>query len=90
MNIHEYQAKEVLRGFGVATGKGIPAFSVDEAVKAAEDLGRSVFLPLGHDAAAAAALRAEGWRTVAALSAADDGAALGCSHVLDGGAVRLV
>jgi succinyl-CoA synthetase beta subunit len=35
MNIHEYQAKEVLRGFGVATGKGAPAFSVDEAVKAA-------------------------------------------------------
>ena len=32
MNIHEYQAKEVLRGFGVPTGRGIPAFSVDEAV----------------------------------------------------------
>ena len=36
MNIHEYQAKEVLRAFGVPTGKGIAAFSVDEAVKAAE------------------------------------------------------
>ena len=36
MNIHEYQAKEVLRGFGVSTGKGIAAFTVDEAVKAAE------------------------------------------------------
>jgi succinyl-CoA synthetase beta subunit len=36
MNIHEYQAKEVLRGFGVATGKGIAAFTVDEAVRAAE------------------------------------------------------
>jgi succinyl-CoA synthetase beta subunit len=36
MNIHEYQAKEVLRSFGVATGKGIAAFTVDEAVKAAE------------------------------------------------------
>jgi succinyl-CoA synthetase beta subunit len=36
MNIHEYQAKEVLRSFGVATGKGIVAFTVDEAVKAAE------------------------------------------------------
>jgi succinyl-CoA synthetase beta subunit len=36
MNIHEYQAKEVLRKFGVATGKGIAAFTVDEAVKAAE------------------------------------------------------
>jgi succinyl-CoA synthetase beta subunit len=36
MNIHEYQAKEVLRQFGVPTGKGLPAFSVDEAVKIAE------------------------------------------------------
>ena len=27
MNIHEYQAKEVLRGFGVATGKGHAAFT---------------------------------------------------------------
>jgi succinyl-CoA synthetase beta subunit len=36
MNIHEYQAKEVLRKFGVATGKGGAAFTVDEAVKVAE------------------------------------------------------
>jgi succinyl-CoA synthetase beta subunit len=36
MNIHEYQAKAVLREFGVATGKGSPAFTVDEAVKVAE------------------------------------------------------
>jgi succinyl-CoA synthetase beta subunit len=36
MNIHEYQAKELLRKFGVPTGKGIAAFTVDEAVKAAE------------------------------------------------------
>ncbi len=36
MNIHEYQAKAVLREFGVATGKGAPAFSVEEAVKVAE------------------------------------------------------
>jgi succinyl-CoA synthetase beta subunit len=44
MNIHEYQAKELLRGFGVATGRGIPAFSVDEAVKAAEALGGPVWV----------------------------------------------
>ena len=44
MNIHEYQAKEVLRGFGVATGKGIPAFSVGEAVTAAETLGGPVWV----------------------------------------------
>ena len=36
MNIHEYQAKELLRQFGVVTGMGSPAFTVDEAVKAAE------------------------------------------------------
>ena len=35
MNIHEYQAKEVLRSFGVPTGKGSAAFTVDEAVMAA-------------------------------------------------------
>ncbi len=36
MNIHEYQAKDVLRQFGVATGKGTAAFTVDEAVRAAQ------------------------------------------------------
>ena len=36
MNIHEYQAKAVLREFGVITGKGTPAFTVDEAVKVAQ------------------------------------------------------
>ena len=36
MNIHEYQAKELLRQFGVTTDKGAPAFTVDEAVKAAQ------------------------------------------------------
>ena len=35
MNIHEYQAKTVLRNFGVPVPKGIPALSVEEAVKAA-------------------------------------------------------
>ncbi|MBI3672911.1 MAG: acetate--CoA ligase family protein, partial [Rhizobiales bacterium] len=44
MNIHEYQAKDILRSFGVATGKGLPAFSVDEAVKAAETLGGPVWV----------------------------------------------
>lgn len=43
-----------------------------------------VFLPEGHDPAMAARLRAEGWRTVAALSADDDAATLACSHVLTG------
>ncbi|MEM7426757.1 MAG: ADP-forming succinate--CoA ligase subunit beta [Pseudomonadota bacterium] len=44
MNIHEYQAKELLRSFGVPTGHGHPAFTVDEAVKAAEDLGGPVWV----------------------------------------------
>ncbi len=38
MNIHEYQAKEILKDYGVAVPKGIAAFSVDEAVEAAEKL----------------------------------------------------
>ena len=44
MNIHEYQAKDLLRGFGVATGRGIPAFTTEEAVKAAETLGGPVWV----------------------------------------------
>ena len=44
MNIHEYQAKELLRGFAVPVPKGIPAFSVEEAVKAAEKLGGPVWV----------------------------------------------
>ena len=39
MNIHEYQAKAVLKEFGVPVPRGIPAFTVDEAVKAANELG---------------------------------------------------
>lgn len=38
MNIHEYQAKALLEKYGVAVPKGIPAMSVDEAVKAAQSL----------------------------------------------------
>jgi succinyl-CoA synthetase beta subunit len=44
MNVHEYQAKELLRQFGVPTGRGMPAFTVDEAVAAAEKLGGPVFV----------------------------------------------
>ena len=43
MNIHEYQAKSLLAGFGVAVPRGEPAFSVDEAVAVAERLGGSVW-----------------------------------------------
>ena len=44
MKIHEYQAKEVLRKFGVVTPRGIPCFSVDEAVQAAQQLGGNVWV----------------------------------------------
>ncbi|BBE00070.1 ATP phosphoribosyltransferase regulatory subunit [Sphingobium amiense] len=49
---------------------------------------RRIFLPLGSDAERAAALRAEGWHTVAALANGEDGAAQRCSHWLDGDEVR--
>jgi succinyl-CoA synthetase beta subunit len=38
MNIHEYQAKEILKQYGVAVPAGIAVFTVDEAVAAAEKL----------------------------------------------------
>ncbi len=44
MNIHEHQAKAVLSEFGVAVPRGYAAFTVDEAVKAAEQLGGPVFV----------------------------------------------
>jgi succinyl-CoA synthetase beta subunit len=44
LKIHEYQGKEILRRFGIPTPRGIPAFSVDEAGKAAEALGGSVWV----------------------------------------------
>ena len=44
MKIHEYQGKELLRKFGVTVPHGIPAFSVDEAVAAAEKLGGPVWV----------------------------------------------
>jgi len=44
MKIHEYQGKEILRKFGVVTPRGKPAFSVDEAVKVAEELGGKVWV----------------------------------------------
>lgn len=67
----------------VATG-----FSLypDDLVEVLDDEARRdvLFLPLGHDRAVAARLRAIGWRTVAALHEADEAATLGCTHVLTG------
>ena len=44
MNIHEYQGKQVLAKYGVTVPRGHVAFTVDEAVKAAEELGGDVFV----------------------------------------------
>ena len=44
MKIHEYQGKELLRKFGVNTPRGKPAFSVDEAVEVAKELGGKVWV----------------------------------------------
>jgi len=44
VKIHEYQGKEIFRKFGMATPRGIPAFSVDEAVAAARTLGGGVWV----------------------------------------------
>jgi succinyl-CoA synthetase beta subunit len=42
MNIHEYQAKEILRNYGVSVPNGRVAFTVEEAVEAAKELGSPV------------------------------------------------
>jgi succinyl-CoA synthetase beta subunit len=44
MKIHEYQGKEIFRKYGLATPRGFPAFSVDEAVDAAKKLGGKVWV----------------------------------------------
>jgi succinyl-CoA synthetase beta subunit len=42
MNIHEYQGKEILRQYGVLVPNGKVAFTVDEAVEAAKELGTQI------------------------------------------------
>jgi len=44
MNIHEYQAKAVLRDFGVPVPRGVPAFTAEDAVAAARQLGGPVWV----------------------------------------------
>ena len=44
VKIHEYQGKEIFRRYGMAVPRGIPVFSVDEAVKAARELGGPVWV----------------------------------------------
>ena len=44
MKIHEYQGKEIFRRYGIAVPRGIPAFSVDDAVRAAKSLPGPVYV----------------------------------------------
>ncbi len=44
MNVHEYQGKEILRNYGVATPRGVPCFSVADADAAARELGGKVWV----------------------------------------------
>ena len=44
MNIHEYQAKQLLAKYGVAVPRGGVAFTVEEAVTQAQELGGPVYV----------------------------------------------
>jgi succinyl-CoA synthetase beta subunit len=44
MNVHEYQGKEILRKYGVATPRGVPCFSVADADAAARELKGKVWV----------------------------------------------
>jgi len=44
VKIHEYQGKEIFRKFAMTTPRGVPAFTVDEAVAAAHSLGGKVWV----------------------------------------------
>jgi succinyl-CoA synthetase beta subunit len=44
VNVHEYQGKEILRKFGVATPRGVPCLSVGAADAAARELGGKVWV----------------------------------------------
>lgn len=49
MNIHEYQAKAVLKEFGVPVSRGIPVLRAVDAVAAAEELGGPVWVVKSHN-----------------------------------------
>ena len=70
------------------TGEAATGFTlyVDRLAEAAPDAdaAKTIYLPLGHDPQVAAALRADGWRTVAQLAEGEDAKALGCTHMLEG------
>ena len=67
-----------------ATGFSLYPDALVDRLASGEPRRDSLFLPLGHDAEAAARLRAVGWRTLAQLGDCCDPAALGCTHRLEG------
>ena len=77
-------------GGEAATGFSVFPDALIDLLADAEPVEDRVFLPLGHDGDAAARLRGDGWRTVAALTEADSAVALGCSHVLTGAGLATV
>ena len=44
MNLHEYQAKQVLAGFGVPVPCGVPVLAPEEAAAAVDELGGPVWV----------------------------------------------
>lgn len=67
-----------------ATGFSLYTDPLVAATHGTAEVRDTLFLPLGHDTAIAARMRGIGWRTIAALSEADDARKLGCSHRLAG------
>ena len=72
---------EPATGFSIYLGQALPLLPAAEP-------RAMLYLPRGHDGEAAARLRGEGWRTLAALSDDEDPLALGCTHRLDGGEAK--
>lgn len=69
---------EPATGFSLYTDPLVEMLSNDGVTR------ETLFLPLDHNREVAARLRSIGWRTIAALSEADDASALGCTHRLEG------
>lgn len=81
--MHEGGAEESAVGFSLYADAIV-------AAGLAEVDRRRLFVPLGTDPAVAAAMRAAGWVTVAALEAGDTPKAQLCTHVLAEGEARAV
>jgi len=76
MKIHEYQGKELFRKFGMATPRGYPCFSVDEAVEAVKKLGGKVWV-------VKAQIHAGGREPASKRSGASPGWAFGLNRIRD-------